>query len=147
MARGRPNVYEEKVKPHKRAIIAMRESGIDYTEIAKLLNVARSTLFKHRNEFEDLSDSTKKGDSQLIDKLEATLYDLALGRVKTTKTKIIYNPDNTIRHKEITEEQLSPDRVAVFFALTNLAPDKWKHKNEITLPDNVMESDMEQFDE
>ncbi len=147
MAKGRPNVYETKVKPHKQAIVAMRAGGISYEEIAKLLNIAQSTLYKHKAEIEDLSEAIKNGNTILIDELEATMYDLAKGRVKVTKHKYKYDDKDTAYLIETTVEQLPPNLGALIFSLTNLAPDRWKNKQEISMPDDISKKDMEQFDE
>lgn len=136
MAGGRPSAYDNKIQPYLREIGILRSKGIVYGQIAKMLNIAESTLYKHKADIEEFTEALKKGNAELIDELEATLYDLAKGKVTRKKTKIEYYPDGNIRSKEETEEQLAPNVAALIFSLTNLAPDKWNNKQEVNLDIN-----------
>lgn len=136
MAGGRPNAYDNKIQPYLREIGILRSQGVLYSQIAKMLHITESTLYKHKAYIEEFTESTKNGENQLIDELEATLYDLAKGNVVRKKTKIEYYPDGKVRSKEETEEQLAPNVAALIFSLTNLAPDKWNNKQEVNLAVN-----------
>lgn len=129
---GRPSVYEKRIKPHLEKINTLRENGFNHEDIAQMLGIARSTYFKHKAEIEEFSDSLKNSDGKLISQLEDSLYKRALGKaVKKTRTVETYgNGKKKIIERE--EDVIASD-VAIFFALTNLAPDKWKHKQDIQL--------------
>ena len=128
---GRPSVYETKIKPYLHQIHALREQGFNHDDIFPMLNIASSTYYKHKKEIEEFSELLKKGDESLIEQLEKSLYQRAIGGMKkvvTTTTETQRGTSTTIR-----EEETEPSDVALFFALTNLAPDKWKHKQDLTV--------------
>lgn len=144
---GRPNKYITNIEPYLNEISILRSTGVEYDKIARMLNIAPSTLYKHKVEIEAFSESTKKGTDVLVDKLEATLYDLALGRIIKTKTKKAYDADGNFRIVEEVEETLAPDNVSLFFALTNLAPDRWKHRQQETIvPEDAIDKDMDSYE-
>ena len=124
MAGGRPNKYTTNIEPFLNEIRVLRVNGIEYHTIAKMLNIAPSTLYKHKDEIEEFSEYLKETDNIIVDKTEKTLYKLAWGEVKTTKIKTVYNSDGTIRTKEETTDVLAPNVAANIFILTNLAPDR-----------------------
>lgn len=128
---GRPSVYETKIQPFLHQIHILRSSGLDHEQIWPMLNIARSTYYKHKKEIEGFSDLLKKGDEDLVEKLEKSLYQRAIGGMK----KVVTTTTETQRGKSTTirEEETEPSDVALFFALTNLAPDKWKHKQDLTV--------------
>ena len=145
---GRPNVYDKRIQPFLREITTLRLAGTDYETIAKLLKIATSSLYKHKAYIEELLEATKKGNNGLIEKIEASLYDMALGRVKVTKTKTLYDSEGNVRSREETVETLAPNPVAVIFSLTNLAPEKWKNKQtETVIPETEQDDEMGELDE
>jgi hypothetical protein len=144
MAGGRPNKYDTHIKPYLRQLAILRSHGEEYDAIAKMFHIAPSTLYKHKAEVEEFSESLKKGDQLLIGELEATLYDLAKGNVVRSKTKIEYTPDGLIKSKEVTTENLAPNVAALIFSLTNLAPEKWRNKSDVSATQEIAK-DMEQF--
>jgi hypothetical protein len=148
MAGGRPNKYITNIEPYLSEISILRSGGIEYEKIAKMIGIAPSTLYKHKLEIEEFSEATKKGTNILVEQLEATLYDLALGRVVKKKTKIIYDAEGKIRGSEVNEETMTPDNVSLFFALTNLAPDRWKHRQQVEEDtDEEQDKDMDELHE
>lgn len=144
---GRPNVYESKVKPKLKIIAILKANGVSMEEISSMIGVTRATLYNHMDEIDTLFDTIKSGNDVYVDKLEAKLSDLAMGNVKTTKTKIVYD-GNVIRSKEVTEDTLAPNLGAIIFSLTNLAPDRWKNKQELNNTDTSeeQEKDMDNYE-
>lgn len=132
---GRPSVYSTKIKPNLKLIALLRNHGIYHDDIAKMLNIAPSTYYKHKKEIEEFSESSKKSDESLVEKIEASMYDLALGKAKSTKIEYRYNEIGEEIAVKKTVEHLPADKVAQFFVLTNLAPNRWKHKQENTITD------------
>jgi hypothetical protein len=147
MAGGRPSKYDTHIKPYLREIRQLRAIGTEYSKIAQMLHIGETTLYKHKGEIEEFAESIKKGDNQLVDEMEATLYDLAKGKVVRKKSKINYNADGKILNREETTEELAPNLGALIFSLTNLAPDKWKNKQSVTtMPYDEIEEDMEDYE-
>ena len=131
MAGGRPNVYDTKLKPYLQQIRVLRQAGTEYKVIAKMLNIAESSLYKHKAEIEEFTETIKNGEDELIVSLEKSLYNLALGTYKQVKTKTVYDADKTtVRSYEVSEEYGKPELGSIIFALTNRAPDTWKNKRE-----------------
>lgn len=136
MAGGRPSVYDTKIKPNLREIKILRANGTSIEDIARIFNVSRKTIYNHINEVDEFLHTIKKGSDILVEELEATLYDLAKGKVVRKKTKINYDSSGNPLNKEETEEQLAPNVAALIFSLTNLAPDRWTNKQEVNLERN-----------
>lgn len=144
---GRPSVYDQRIQPFLREITALRVAGVNYDVIAKMLKIGESTLYKHKAYIEEFLEATKKADGGLVEKLEASLYDMALGRVKVTKTKTYYNGDGSVRAKEEAVETLAPNPIALIFSLTNLAPDKWRKNQDTTpIPNDEADEDMKNYE-
>lgn len=79
----------------------------------------------------------EQGTNGLIIECQNSLYKRALGKcvVRKKKTKYFFDPQgNRIKDsEEIIEETLPPDTGALVFSLTNLAPDKWRNRqNELS---------------
>lgn len=134
MAGGRPSVYNTRIAPHIEKIITLRAAGFLYDDIASMINVAPSTLYKHKLEIEEFSESLKNADDELITTLEHSLYSLAKGTYKQVRKKTIYEADGlTPKLVEVTEEYGKPELGAVIFALTNKDNDHWKNKQDFSM--------------
>jgi len=78
----------------------------------------------------------------LILSIESSLYNLARGNYVGVKSKTVYEiidgkiDKNMIKSYEETKEYGKPELGAVIFSLYNLAPDKWKNKNDVNLEVN-----------
>lgn len=136
MAGGRPNKYDSQIKPYIKQLGILRSNGMQYSDMAKFMNIAESTLYKHKAAIEEFTEAIKKGTDILVDELEATLYDLAKGNVIRKKTKISYDSEGKPTYKEETTEQLAPNVAALIFSLTNLAPDRWSNNQNVNLESN-----------
>lgn len=130
---GRPSVYETKIQPFLHQIHILRSSGLDHEQIWPMLNIARSTYFKHKKEIEEFSDLLNKGDESIVEKLEQSLYQRAMGGIKKVVKTTKRNGKGEVVEITEREEITEPSDVATFFALTNLASDKWKHKQDLTV--------------
>lgn len=132
---GRPSVYSTRIEPNLKYIAMLREQGVNHDDIAKMINVAPSTYYKHKAEIEKFSELLKDSDAEIVEKVENKLYDLALGRGQVVKRKYRYLDDGTEILFEKTVEDIAPDKVAQFFVLTNLANERWKHKQDVIIND------------
>lgn len=140
MAGGRPSKYETHIKPYLKEIQILNENGVPLERIAKIYGVADSTLRKHKREIEEFSTVYKKIVDGKVEKYEYALDDLALGRAKEVTETHVFTYDEQgneiLKEKRVVTKTLAPDKVAVFFGLTNKAPDKWSHKQELNLEVN-----------
>ena len=128
---GRPSVYDARIKPNLKLIHTLRENGHSHEEVIEMLNISKTAYYKHKREIEEFTHSLKNNDAILLEKLEHSLYDRALGKVK----KVVISTTVDHRGNETKTERVEdvpPSDVALFFALTNLKGDKWKHKQENT---------------
>ncbi len=148
MAGGRPNKYTTNIEPFIDEIRILRANGIEYDKIAKMLNIAPSTLYKHKAEIGEFSEYVKIGDDELIGQYEKSLHSLALGTYIAVKEKTVYEADRkTVKSYEVTKEYGKPDLGAIVFGSTNIAPDKWKNKQSVTtMPYDEIEEDMEDYE-
>lgn len=137
---GRPSVYDTRIKPNLQMIAELRMQGKTHDDIIQLLGISKTAYFKHKREIEDFTHLLKNSDAELIAKLENSLYDLALGKAKETTITT-----NDKGHEETRVKQLAPNNVALFFALTNLKGEKWKHKQEVVVDD--ANDDLQSFEE
>lgn len=147
---GRPNVYDTKIKPYLKQIHTLRRQGYTHDDIYPMLNIAKSSYFKHKREIEEFSHSINNADAELIAQLENSLYDLALGRAKKTieVERDIWDDkqDKFIRKNvETRVETLPPNNTSLIFALSNLKNDKWKQRQDITY--ELSDDDEDTFEE
>lgn len=127
----RKNIYNTRIEPNLELIHSLRSKDFTHEAIIGMLGIASSTYYKYKAEIDAFSETIKKANDDLVEKVEATMYDLAMGKVKTTKEEYKFIDGEEVLVKR-TIDQLSPDKVAQFFILTNRAGDKWKHKQEIS---------------
>lgn len=137
MGAGRPNKYVTNIEPYIHEIRVLRENNVEYSKIAKMLNIAESTLYKHKAQIEEFAEYIKKGDETVIANYEKSLHSLANGTYVAVREKIVYEADKkTVRSYEVTKEYGKPELGAVIFGLTNMAPEKWSNTQTINLESN-----------
>ena len=76
------------------------------------------------------------------------MFQMALGKIKTTEIKKYIQKDKSGNEKTKIEEtikELAPNTTLLIFSLKNLAPDKWKDVQDVTF--NDMEVAMKNMDE
>lgn len=123
--------------------------GLTDEQIAKNMDISRSTLNEWRKKYSDISDTLKKS-KEIVDlEVENALLKKAKGYnvdlKKTFKVKTIdYDPSTGKKLKEheelITgydEVHIPADTTAQIFWLKNRRPDKYRDKPEPTVPDNT----------
>lgn len=99
--------------------------------------VAESTLYDWLANKVEFMEAVKKAKEDfqktIVGKLEKSLYKKALGYSETeTEEEYYFTKDGariTTKGKKKTKH-IQPDTGALIFALTNLAPDKWKNKQK-----------------
>lgn len=150
--RGRKEKYESHVQPYLDRIPVWRRQGMTEEQIAHKLGIGLSTIQLYKKENIELLDALREGTAELIEKLEETLYNRAIGiDYEETKTYVELTPDS--KGKETKEKKkierikkwLAPDVDALKFALKNLHSGKWKEKQVLeheevnTLPHDEVE--------
>lgn len=87
----------------------------------------------------DFADAIKNAKSEfkktIVDRLQKSLWDKALGfSYEEMKTEYIRDPKTShivVKNQSVTKKRYPPDTAALIFALTNLAPDEWKNRQNI----------------
>lgn len=76
---GRTSRYESEVKPHIEEIRKAVEAGATVEEIAKAFNLNASTLYKYKNQYEELNKAFARGREKVVIEIKAALLQKALG--------------------------------------------------------------------
>lgn len=141
---GRPSVYDTRIKPFLHQIHKLREAGFNHDEIWPMLNIASSTYYKHMKEIEQFTELLKSGDANLLENLKSSLYQIALGQAKKV-VRVERTDANGNKSYEERVEDLPPNQTALFFSLTNLDPENWKHKQDVVI--NNYDDEVDSFAE
>lgn len=104
----------------------------------ELAGICEDTFIEWKKNKPEFAELVKKAlaewNSKRVEKLEASLIKRAMGYdAKETKAELAPNPmgGNPIIVKQtVTTKSVAPDTAALIFALTNLAPDKWKNRQD-----------------
>lgn len=128
---AKTNLYKKRIEPFLDTIADLKKSGKSDDYISKLLGISRKSFFTHKSKVDEFYTLYNESKNTLINQLETTLYDLALGRAKKRTVTVKKTPSGEYDSEEEKIEYLPPDKISLFFALTNLAGDKWQHKREI----------------
>lgn len=120
--RGRKNKYETHVKPHLKEIEEWCNTMTEQ-QIAKRLGVAYSSWNQYKLDFPELSESIKKGRTDLVTELRSALIKRAKG-FSYTETKIVKEYGKPIKTEVVTKIQ-PPDVAALNLCLKNYDSDNW----------------------
>lgn len=134
MPAGRPSKFVAEFHIPWTRSLARR--GLTVQEIADEMGVSRSTFNKWVSENQELSDTLNENRGSADSKIEASLYQRALGYTVTEKKTIAStNKDGgqQVARVEIVEKTIPPDTTACIFWLKNRAPGLWREQNNITL--------------
>ena len=152
---ARTSKYDTNVKPYLEKIAAWVSKGASQDEIAKKLQITKSTLALYlkkgregKEPYSELSDCFAQACEEPDDNVEAALYKSAIGyTVDLQKTfKIKRSEFDSVTGKKIAEyeelvtgidQQHVPANVeAQKFWLANRRRDKWQYKPEVGGDDN-----------
>ncbi len=130
---GRRSKYYTHVEPYLDKIPYWRKDGLTEEQIAKKLKVAYSSFRKYKDEFSAFSAALKKGQEDLVQEMEESLYKRGMGfEYEEVKTYIEEDKDGKKKKRvEKITKFLAPDTTALIFALKNLRPGKWKDQKNI----------------
>ncbi len=96
--------------------------GLTDVQIAQNLGISKTTFYKFKNEYSELSELLKKGKEEIDYQVENALLKRALGY---NYEEVTY--ENGRETKKVTK-QVAPDTTAQIFWLKNRKPSKWKDK-------------------
>lgn len=137
---GRKTKYDDGL--HKDWAKSLAMEGLIDKEIAKRMNIARSTLNKWKIEHPEFSDSIKIGKEPANAKVEMSLFKRANGYTIKLK-KIIVEMDKDGNQKpsriETTEHHIQPDVGAQCFFLKNRLPELWRDVKNLDIQINQFE--------
>jgi len=102
--------------------------------IAKELGINADTLYAFKKDHKEFSESIRLGKEVADNKVELTLYEMALGHSHVVKKPMVVGDGLGESHVEIVEytEKLPPNMHAIVFHLKNRKPKEWRDKQEIT---------------
>jgi len=133
--RGRKGKFYTHVEPYLKRIPKMKHQGMTDAQIAFKLGVAEHTFSRYKGKHPQLKQALSTGRMQLIEDLEETLYQRALGKCVTTKTKTSTTYDSNGNavgsYTETIEDQVVPSDRAIIFALKNLKSDQWTDVQQV----------------
>lgn len=129
---GRKTKYDTHVLPFLKRIPSWRKQGMTEEQVADKLDIAYSTLNLYKNKYSELSEALKKGKEELIEELEDSLYKKAMG-YEYEETETWLEEVDGVQKKRVKriKKLAHPDTGALAFALKNLAPDKWRDRQEL----------------
>ena len=124
----KPRAWDTKIQPRLELIKQWTSQGYNEKQVYTKLRVSHGTFYKCKAEHLELQEALKKGLEDVLDEIEyKSVYQLALGGIKTTKVKkTLINGVLTVT-EEVTEETL-PYFPAAKWALANRRPGKWADK-------------------
>lgn len=126
VAGGRPDQYDERVKPKLLLIEAWTRDGLTVEQIAANLNVGVSTFYRYQKEKEELRDALKNGREVIDTMVENALIKSALGYDYTEEE---INKKTGL--KEEIRKVAHPNTTALIFWLKNRKPKEWRDKQDI----------------
>jgi len=138
---GRPTKYNEEY--HVPWAIGLLRRGLTIDQLAEEFGVARSTIYLWAKEHKTFSDALNTSRELADMKVEATLYNRAVGMSVTDTKRIIQTAKDgepKTARVEVTEHQLAPDVTAFIFWLKNRNPKLWRDKQDIQFAESDDES-------
>jgi len=124
---GRSTKYDPESHPLMAWVLAVL--GKTNIEIAAELTISSRTLHEWGKKHPEFLSSVKGGKSIANARVVKALFRRCIGE-KTTRKRVIQNPDGTLR-KEVTEEEIMPDVGAIALWLPNRDPANWKNRANI----------------
>lgn len=122
MAKGK---YERLVQPKLLVIEGWARDGLTLDQIAANLRISKTTLFKYRDEHNELSDALKSGKEEADTHVVNALYKSATG--------FYYNEDTVTHQGDVVSVRKfqAPNTTAQIFWLKNRRPEQWRDKQEL----------------
>lgn len=147
---GRPKAWDNIIKPNLEQIKQWKSDGRTNKQIAELLNIGYTTLTDNQSRYTELKDILKAGTSSLVENLEKSLFQIAMGGFTSKKITRKYVEINGVIQDgivEITEtiQEHTPNMAALAFSLKNLASTKWQDKVNHSIDNEDMSNAVKEF--
>lgn len=104
----------------------------------KKVGLGKSTFYEWMHKWPDFKERIKKAKDEfretIVCKLEASLWKRAMGYdAVETETEYVNDSNGNpwIKSQKKKVKHIQPDTGALIFALTNVAPEKWKNRQQI----------------
>lgn len=137
MAKIKSNKYITHVKPFFEQILKWKKEGCTEEIISIKLGISHRTLVTYKNQYNELKELLVEGDQDFLFEVEKALYKKALGFEYIEVEELKQKSGDKENIKIVKRKKyFPPSDVAIFFTLTNLCPEKWKHKNESDIKSN-----------
>lgn len=125
MAKGK---YQQWLDPDGLILIrGWARDGLGYDQIAKKMEISRSTLMEWRKTYPDISDALKRSREVSDYEAEDTLEKRIRGYTVVESTTTLDDNGEVIGVVQ-REKHIPPDTTALIFYLKNRMPKKWKDK-------------------
>jgi len=136
MAGGRPDKYNDEVRPKLDLIVGWARDGLTDELIAKNLGIGLSTLYKYKTLHIELVEALKKGKEVSDYEVENSLFKSANGYTYdeiTQENKFIEGEWQLVTTKIVTKN-VQPNATSMIFWLKNRKPNQWRDRKEIDVP-------------
>ncbi len=134
---ARPTKYCEKY--HVPWVRSLARRGLTVKEIAKEMEVSRSTLNLWVREHPEFSDALNQSRSEADAMVEDSLFRRAMGTTVKETRKIVEvdkSGQPEVVKVDTWEKELPPDVAACIFWLKNRRPKSWRERPEAFMDDN-----------
>jgi hypothetical protein len=145
MAGGRPDKYNDEVKPKLDLIIGWARDGLTDELIAKNLGIGLSTLYKYKTLHIELVEALKKGKEVSDYEVESSLFKSANGFTydEVTKESRLVNtidgkPIYDLVITKIVTKQVQPNPTSMIFWLKNRKAEQWRDRQEFDIGNNLI---------
>lgn len=128
MPAGRPTDYDPECLELVRKVAKL---GATDVEIADILGVTATTLYRWRHAHPEFCEALKLGKREADDRVEKSLYHRAVG-YKHDAVKIFMPAGASEPVYAPYIEHFPPDTAAAFIWLKNRRPDEWRDRQEIS---------------
>lgn len=134
MPAGPPKKYDPSYHP-RIAKLFCTNHGLTDEELAKIFNIAVSTLYVWKKEYPELSEAVKKGGEDFDNaNVKKTLLRRALGydfEERTEEYEITKAGLKLMIKEKVVKKQMAPDVMAIMYWLNNRDKLNWRHKQTI----------------
>jgi hypothetical protein len=145
---GPKNLYKEMVEPFLENVTAWRREGLTEIQIFERLGVGKTSATRYKKKYPEFRQALLDGKKKLVGELEDSLYKRAKG-FEYEEMEVSVRDDGSGKRIRKTKKYIVPDVGALCFALKNLAPEKWRDKQDVNISgelgvkvvDNVPEDD------
>lgn len=112
-------------------IEALSKAGKTHDQIADILGIHRTTLYRYKAACDDFCYALNTGKEVATSVVEQSLFSRATGYT-CDEVKVFFDPKSGQTYEHVTKKHYPPDSTAMIFWLKNCAPKDWRDKIEHT---------------